>query len=218
MKKLLLALMLAPLVVSAANTDDILSANTQLKSMLEQNNNYVTTKGAHFFDTKSQGQAPKVTLVSCADSRVHTSIIDETPEGNLFIIKNIGNQVSTAQGSVKFGVNHLHTPLLVILGHSQCGAITAATHDRTGLEPSILKELDSLRLKSGESNIDGVIANVHNQVDIALNVFEKSIKNKELLVVGAVYDFSNDMKQGAGRLNILNVQGKHVEPSKFARE
>lgn len=212
-KKLLLTLTLIPLMASA-NTDNMQSAQAQLKALLEQNKSYIASKGSDFFALKSKGQNPGVTLVSCADSRVHTSIIDEAPEGNLFIIKNIGNQIATAQGSVKFGVNHLHTPLLLILGHSQCGAITAATHDHTGLEPSIVKELDSLDLKLGEPNIKGVIQNVNNQVASALKTFDKQIKNNELLVVGAVYDFSNDMKLGAGQLNVVNIQGKPVNPEK----
>lgn len=206
-KKRLLPLIFIPLT-TFANTDNVASATAQLQTMLKQNNSYIAQKGVDFFDTKSKGQNPLVTLVSCADSRVHTSIIDESPEGNLFIIKNIGNQISTAQGSVKYGVNHLHTPLLLILGHSQCGAITAATHDYKGLEPSIIKELDSLHLKPGESNIEGVKTNVNNQVALALKTYEKLVKRHELLVVGAVYDFANDMKQGAGKLNIINIQGK----------
>ncbi len=213
--KLLLTLIFIPLT-TFANTDNMLAAKSQLKAMLEQNKSYIASKGPSFFEEKSKGQNPSVTLVSCSDSRVHTSIIDEAPEGNLFIIKNIGNQISTAQGSVKYGVNHLHTPLLLIVGHSHCGAITAATGDYTGLEPSVIKELDSLRLKHGESNMDGVIANVNNQVALALKVFNQQVKSNELLIVGAVYDFANDMKQGAGQLNVINIQGKLVKSEKIS--
>lgn len=90
----------------------------------------------------------------------------------------------------------------------QCGAITAESEDHSKLEYSIIKELNSLRLKPGESNIEGVKTNVNNQVDFALKIFEQQVKNKELLIVGAVYDFTNEMHHGAGKVNIINIQGK----------
>ena len=148
--------------------------------------------------------------MSCSDSRVHTHFLDETPEGNLFIIRNIGNQIKTATGSVEYGVNHLKTPLLLILGHSQCGAISEAMKDYSDLEHGVISELDSINIKSDVSNIEGVEQNVHSQVHYAIQLFEPLIKANKLLIVGAVYDFANDMKKGAGNINIINIQGKHV--------
>lgn len=187
----------------------------ELKSILIQNKDYMSSKGSSFFNIKSQGQSPKVTLVSCSDSRVHTDIIDNTPEGDLFIIRNIGNQISTARGSVKYGVNHLHSPLLLIVGHSQCGAIITATKEYGHLELGIVEELDTLHVNPAKNEIDNIKMNVNEQVAFALKLFKKQVENKELLIVGAVYDFTDEMKQGAGRLNIINVQGKSVNNSNF---
>lgn len=183
-------------------------AQARLKELLDENKLYINHKGSDFFHQLSQGQQPNVTVLSCSDSRVQTNLVGESPEGDLFGIRNIGNQIITAAGSVKYGVLHLHTPLLLIMGHSQCGAITAANQAHEGLESSLIKELSTIRIKPDESNIDGVITNVNNQVKYAMALFHKQIKANQLLVVGAVFDFSDDMHKGAGKLNVINIQGK----------
>ena len=111
---------------------------------------------------------------------------------------------------MKYGVNHLHTPLLIIVGHSNCGAVTAAMSDYSKLEPSIIQELNTLHLPKGLSNIDGVKRNVHNQFAFALKKFNHLVSEDKLLVVGAIYDFSNDLKKGAGEFVVINIQGKMV--------
>ena len=138
--------------------------------------------------------------------------MDGSPAGDLFSIRNIGNQMTSALGSIEYGVNHLHSQLFIIMGHSDCGAITAARGDFTHLEPAIVKDLKSLKLRHVSSNIEGVEYNVHYQVRIAMQTFSKLIKEKKLLVIGAVYDFSNAMHQGAGKINIINVQGEKIDP------
>ncbi len=97
---------------------------------------------------------------------------------------------------------------MLFIGHSSCGAIKAASGDYAGLEPAIVKELDTIRIDKGVANIDGVTRNVHNQVADALADFADKVKEGHLLVVGAVYDFNNDMKQGAGKLKVIDVNGE----------
>lgn len=197
---------------ASAPTPNMAEAKALLDSMLKQNQAYISNQGKDFFKNKAKGQTPTATIVGCSDSRVHTSLLADAPEGQLFTINNIGNQINTALGSVKYGVNHLNTPLLLILGHSQCGAVSAAlAGDYSKLEPSIASELEHFQLPKGISNIEGVKLNVHHQVDAAMARFKQKIDNNELLVVGAVYDFSNDMQKGAGKLNVINVQGKHLD-------
>lgn len=75
------------------------------------------------------GQTPRATIVSCSDSRVQSSTIDDTPINDLFYIRNIGNQIESAKGSVRYGVQYLHTPVLLIIGHVECGTIKAAIGD-----------------------------------------------------------------------------------------
>jgi carbonic anhydrase len=175
---------------------------------------YAAAKGTAFFQELSKGQKPRATVVSCSDSRVHTNMWDKTPEGDLFMIRNIGNQLATSHGSVQYGVNHLASSLLLIVGHSRCGAIGAASGDYSSLEEPIKKELDTINIAKGGASIEGVKANVNNQVAAALKEWGDKVKNGELLVVGAVYDFADDMKQGAGRLNVININGE-TDPVKL---
>ena len=194
---------------------DAAVAQAFIKEIQADQNAYAAAKGAAFFQELSKGQKPRATVVSCSDSRVHTNMWDKTPEGDLFMIRNIGNQLATAKGSVQYGVNHLGSSLLLIVGHSRCGAIGAASGDYSSLEEPIKKELDTINIAKGVASIDGVKTNVNNQVTAALKEWAAQVKNGELLVVGAVYDFADDMKQGAGKLNVININGE-TDPAKLS--
>jgi carbonic anhydrase len=214
MFKLKLVVMLAAVFLAAptyANEEahgDANAAREFIKEILEVNNDYDKLKGAKFFQELSEGQHPRATVVTCSDSRVHSNMLDNTPEGDLFMVRDIGNQIATARGSVEYGVNHLGSSLLLIIGHSKCGAIAAASDDYSKLEPSIQKELNTIKISKGVENIAGVKTNVNNQVTTALAIFSDKVKKGHLLVLGAVYDFADDMGKGAGKLNIVNVNGE----------
>ncbi len=186
---------------------DAAVAQAIIKEIQSSDSSYIAAHNTAFFQELSKGQHPRATVVTCSDSRVHTNMLDSTPEGDLFMVRNIGNQVATSKGSVEYGVNHLASSLLIIIGHSSCGAIKAASGDYSALEPDIKKELDTISIVKGVASIDGVKANVNNQVTAAVKEFADKVKAGQLLVVGAVYDFADDMKQGAGKLNIINVNG-----------
>ena len=193
---------------------DAAVAQAFIKEIQADQSAYAAAKGAVFFQKLSKGQEPRATVVTCSDSRVHTNMLDKTPEGDLFMVRNIGNQLATAKGSVQYGVNHLGSSLLLFIGHSSCGAIKAAGGDYSTLEEPIKKELDTINIAKGSANIDGVKTNVNNQVNAALKEWSEQVKNGELLVVGAVYDFADDMKQGAGKLNVININGE-TDPAKL---
>lgn len=74
-----------------------------------------------------QGQQPIATVVTCSDSRVVPEYIFDVGLGEIFKVEGAGNVLDkVGLGSVEYGVGHLHTPLLVVLGHEKCGAVTAA--------------------------------------------------------------------------------------------
>ena len=205
-----------PVIAQASDhhAGDAAVAHAYIKEIQAEGKAYITAHNPAFFQELSKGQKPRATVVTCSDSRVHTNAFDKTPEGDLFMVRNIGNQMSTAKGSVQYGVNHLGSSLLLIIGHSSCGAIKAASGDYASLEPDIKRELDTINITKGAANIDGVKTNVNNQVAGALQEFSEKVKAGELLVVGAVYDFANDMKQGAGKLNIININGE-TDPARL---
>ena len=202
------AFLAAPVFAAEHEHGDTAVAQAFIKEIQSVNADYVGARKAAFFQELSKGQHPRATVVTCSDSRVHTNMLDNTPEGDLFMVRDIGNQLATAEGSVEYGVNHLASSLLLIIGHSSCGAIKAASGDYSGLEPAIKRELDTIKIDKGVANIDGVKTNVNNQVAKALELFGDKVKEGHLLVVGGVYDFADDMKQGAGKLNVINVNGE----------
>lgn len=191
---------------------DAAVARAFIKEVMSDQSGYVAAKGNAFFQDLAKGQHPRATVITCSDSRVHTNMLDRSPEGDLFMIRNIGNQMATAKGSVEYGVNHLGSSLVLIIGHAKCGAIKAASGDYSGLEPAIKKELDTIGKVTGD--IAGVKTNVNNQVAAAIADFKEAVDEGHLLVIGAVYDFSDDMKLGAGKLNIINVNGQ-TDPAKI---
>lgn len=205
---LLAACLAVPFAAMAHEHGEAAVARAFIKDIQAVQAAYGKTNGNAFFQELAQGQHPRATVVTCSDSRVHTNMLDQTPEGDLFMIRNIGNQIETAKGSVEYGINHLGSSLLLIIGHSRCGAIAAASTDYSGLEPAIKKELDTIRIAKGVANIEGVKTNVNNQVAQALEEYAEAVKAGHLLIVGAVYDFADDMKQGAGKLNLINVNGQ----------
>lgn len=198
-------------------------ADTMLDEIVKQNDYYSSSKGIEFFQKFQNKQIPRATVVGCSDSRFQEGALDATPENDLFVIRNIGNQISSNMGSVDYGVHHLHTPLLLVVGHSRCGAVKAALSDYTGESAHIRKELDSLSLSmrrvslSGKSDVDwlnGVIENVHQQVAYAKASYHEEVESGKLTIVGVVYDLGNDLKAGYGKVRIININGE-TNPSKI---
>ncbi len=74
----------------------------------------------------STGQHPFAVVLCCSDSRVSPEIIFDQKLGDLFVIRNAGNIVDEeVLGSIEYAVEHLETPLVVVMGHAVCGAVTA---------------------------------------------------------------------------------------------
>lgn len=79
----------------------------------------------------AKGQHPYATILSCSDSRVPPELIFDAGLGELFIIRVAGNVLSPEiGGSLQYAGRHLHTPLFVVLGHTNCGAVAAAIETR----------------------------------------------------------------------------------------
>jgi carbonic anhydrase len=79
----------------------------------------------------AKGQHPYATILSCSDSRVPPELIFDAGLGELFVIRVAGNVLSPEiAGSLQYAGRHLHTPLFVVLGHTNCGAVAAAIDTR----------------------------------------------------------------------------------------
>lgn len=160
-------------------------------------------------------QTPDATMVLCSDSRVDTNSINDTPAGQLFMIRNIGNQVETAYGSVEYGVNHLHTPMLLIIGHSECGAVKAAMGDFSKESDHLKSELGTLHVDPKATLNQNIVNNVNNQVRLAVADFQEKVNGGDLLVIGMIYDIHDDFKFGSGKIILVNINND-TDPKSLA--
>jgi carbonic anhydrase len=109
------------------------SAEQVLKDLAAGNARYVAGKVHHANQTPArraevvQGQHPKAIVLGCSDSRVPPEILFDQGIGDLFVVRVAGNVAATdTLGSVEYAADHLGTPLVVVLGHTGCGAVAAA--------------------------------------------------------------------------------------------
>ncbi len=170
---------------------------------------FAKSKFPEHFQEFQDIQNPRVTMVLCSDSRVQTNNFSQNgAENDIFVARNIGNQFITTKGSVEYGVSVLKTPVLFIVGHSHCGAVKAARGDMGQIAPAIRKELETLDVQAAPDDRQGVVLNVHHQVEDALDNFKEKVNVGQLAIIGAVYDFRNDYGYGQGQLIIVNLNGK----------
>ena len=95
-------------------------------------------------DTAENGQHPYAIIITCSDSRVIPESIFSAGIGELFIIRVAGNVLDDHQlGSIEYAADHLGTRLILVLGHTRCGAVEAAIKGHTGgFIESILKDIE----------------------------------------------------------------------------
>ncbi len=134
--------------------------------------------------TSKYGQKPYAVIVSCSDSRVIPEYIFSAGLGELFVIRVAGNVIDNHQlGSIEYAVEHLGCNLVVVLGHTQCGAVGAATEKNGGFVGFIT---DEIRQAIGEER-DAVKASVLNIKQSVLKI-ERALNVDGLQVLGALYN------------------------------
>lgn len=159
------------------------------------------------------GQGPFAIILGCSDSRVPAEIVFDQGLGDLFVIRVAGNIVAPSQiGSVEFAVSKFGTRLVVVLGHSQCGAIGATIDELTHKDTSSSKNIRSIvdRVKPSIQSLmatdlkndraaleqEAVRANVRasvNQLQHGSAIIENLIQTDDLMIVGAEYSLETGM-------------------------
>ena len=156
----------------------------------------------------SEGQFPFATILSCIDSRVSAELVFDQGLGDVFSIRIAGNFVNQdILGSMEFACKLAGTKLIVVLGHTSCGAIKGACdHARMGnlttlinkIEPAVyaVEEPEDKELRNSSNlefvdsvsrkNVEMTLDNIRNQ-SVILNEMEK---NGEIKIVGGMYDIS----------------------------
>jgi carbonic anhydrase len=187
-----------------------------LNELITGNDVFSSEKGRELSEFQKD-QSPFATVVMCSDSRISSRFCNIETTNKFFIIRNIGNQVTTAEGSVDYGVLHLRTPLLIILGHSDCGAIKASLSDYSGETSGIKRELDTLqdpvKHTCNEEDLENrrckcIQKNVDNQVSLCMTKYKDLVEQNKLVIIGAMFDFHNMFSEKLGKFHILNINGK----------
>ena len=157
-----------------------------------------------------EGQEPFAIILGCSDSRVPAEIVFDQSLGDLFVIRIAGNIVAPSQiGSIEFAVERFGSPLVVVLGHTKCGAITATVESLTStstvksqcahigsivkrITPSVTELLKSDLKNDRDALISSACkANIRasvNQLRHSSEFIEQMLDQKKLDIIGAEYD------------------------------
>ena len=154
--------------------------------------------------TAKEGQHPYAIVITCSDSRVIPDAIFSAGVGDLFVIRVAGNVLDNHQlGSIEYAFSHLETNVIVMLGHTKCGAIEATQrsiahiHKHAGDDKFIKYILEDISEAIGDETDDykATVLNVKHGVNVIKNAFHDhpDIEDGELDVLGAVYDIETGM-------------------------
>ncbi|MDT8403506.1 carbonic anhydrase [Sulfuriflexus sp.] len=196
----------------------MLTANEALKKLKEGNERFMS--GVRSIDALMkqmqradfvEGQAPFAIILGCSDSRVPAEIVFDQGLGDLFVIRVAGNIVAPSQiGSVEFAVEQFGTPLVVVLGHSMCGAVMATIDDlehpshekssnvlsivdriRPSVEPLFDTELRNNPEQLLKSSIRANILAATNHLRHGSQMLEQLMLKGELSIVAAEYSLES---------------------------
>jgi carbonic anhydrase len=159
----------------------------------------------------AEGQHPFAIILSCSDSRVPLDTVFDTVPGTIFGIRVAGNFVDDdGLGSIEYAVDHLHSSLILVLGHTTCGAVTAAVDFiKNGKPaPSYIQNLvkaikpaaTSTKGKAGDWVQNACVANVKNNVAALTarsHIVAEAVAEEKLSIAGGVYNLKT------GRVTIV---------------
>lgn len=147
----LFLIMLAAGIASASSAGPSLTADEALQKLMDGNKRYVegqptnsSRSDAHSRSELAHSQKPYAVILTCSDSRVPPELIFDKGLGEIFVIRTAGNVPDPiVLGSIEYAADHLGSPLIMVLGHERCGAVSATveSHGKT----------------SGSKNIDAIV-------------------------------------------------------------
>ena len=214
----LAAALVAPALASSAGSG--LSADDSLRLLKEGNARYLEGKPRHPHQdrerralTTGQGQHPLAAVLTCSDSRVPVEIIFDQGIGDIFVVRVAGNVAATDEvASLEYAVDHLDTPLVVVLGHTRCDAVSAVVDD-TKLPPNIAALVEPIKpavAKAREANPEAakgallaaaIKANVWQAIEDLLQqspIMREKVREGKIQVLGALYDLDTGQVQWLG--------------------
>ena len=184
-----------------------------LQALIEGNKRFMEDHPIHPDQTLDRirelkkGQHPFAIVICCSDSRVPPELVFDQGLGDLFVIRNAGNIVGDYElGSVEYAVEHFHVPLVVVLGHSQCGAIGAyIEHKHDHMPIHVQKIIDYIKYEPEEMEIQDTIHNYYEKA-IRANILHgvhqlkqtgeglaELVEHKQITIIGAHYDLETGL-------------------------
>ncbi|MEY2493203.1 MAG: carbonic anhydrase [Verrucomicrobiota bacterium] len=190
------------------------NSEAALQQLREGNDRFIAGKPLHIGDLAerraevAKNQKPFAVLVSCSDSRGGPEIIFDQSLGDIFVVRTAGNVVAGIElGSVEYAVEHLGASLIMVLGHTRCGAVAAAVSggEAHGHLPSILDlikpAVEKTKNEPGDPIENAMRENVRQTVTQLKNdspVLTDALRGGKLRIVGARYDLDT------GRVELLD--------------
>jgi carbonic anhydrase len=182
-----------------------LTAEQAWEQLKKGNEKYVADKsvapdlGAERRRELEKGQQPFAIVLTCADSRVAPEFIFNQGLGDIFVLRVAGNIADPfVLGSMEYAVEHLHSPLIVVLGHSKCGAVDAALgeHKPSGNLGKLIEEVhvgQDLPKEKAASLEAAIKNNVRHQAELLTKkseVVKEFVDHKKVRIVSGVYDLA----------------------------
>jgi carbonic anhydrase len=190
------------------------SPDVALKKLMDGNNEYVgqkmslqkrSTPGVR--ESLAKSQKPYAVILSCSDSRVPPEVIFDKGLGEIFVVRVAGNIPDPiVLGSIEYAVEHLGTPLIMVLGHERCGAVTAAV-DANGkaegnigaivktISPAVVQAKKEYKGKDKAQLVEAAINDNIRLVQASLTknspVIEHLVKEGKVKIVAAKYDLDD---------------------------
>ena len=208
--------MLTLLVTMAASAEEKngITGAEAMQKLLEGNARYVSGNVSHqdqyVVERRSElisSQHPFAIVVGCSDSRVPPEAVFDQGLGDIFVVRTAGQVLDNASlGSIEYAVEHLGVPLVVVLGHDSCGAVTAAVKGGEApghlesLVESIQPAVDEAKKLNNEgellnNSIDDNIKNIQKDLKSAEPILSEKVQKGELKVVGARYHLDTGVVQ-----------------------
>jgi carbonic anhydrase len=171
----------------------------------------------------SEGQKPFATIVGCSDSRVSGEILFDQGFGDLFVARTAGQVMAEASyATIEYAYLVLKTKLVVVLGHTNCGAVEAALKNPESSPGHIVTLINAIKPAAREAKkhqdnvlLRAVQLNVLNQVNELRDlesVLSKGYNEGDLLIIGAVYDLAT------GKVQILEDSLNKLPKTKYAKD
>jgi carbonic anhydrase len=183
------------------------TSDQALAMLMEGNKRFVDTQATHprqdaeYRIGLGKGQAPFAAILACADSRVPPEVLFDEGLGDLFVVRVAGNIINDQLlGSLEYAAAHLNTPLIMVMGHTSCGAIGAVASGAeleghiASLAPAIQPAVDKVRDMDGnltDNAAKEVARMTAEQLRTSMPILAELVNDGKVKVVAAFYDLES---------------------------